>query len=200
MGKQIDFYYEFSSPYACIGAHLIEDMAANHGADVIWRPFMLGAAFKGEGTAPLVSYPKKGAYALTDIARTARLHGIPFRMPDTFPQLTVNATRIAYWAEDQKAGEMKRLSMVFFKAVFQDNQDISNKETLAQVCEGAGLDWNQCLEVITDPVQKQRLKEETQTALDRGVFGAPFFFIDDEPFWGVDRLPQMEKWLETGGW
>ena len=200
MYEVIDFYYEFSSPYAYLGACLIDELAERHGRGVNWRPFMLGAVFKREGTAPLVNYPMKGRYSLHDMKRTARHHGIDFRMPDKFPILTVNAARLVYWAGDQDPGERQRLSMVFFQAVFKDGLDISKKDVLRDVCERAGLDWGICGEVIADPVYKERLKDETDAALDRGVFGAPFFIVDGEPFWGVDKMRDLDLWLETGGW
>ena len=200
MADPIEFYFDLSSPYGYVGAQLIDAVAERHGREVIWKPFMLGAVFKEEGTQPLVFYPKKGAYARRDMARTTRLHDIPFNFPEKFPQLTVNAARIIYWAGDRDPKERRRLTLAFYQAIFGEGKDISDKAVIRDVCEKEGLDWAEVEGAINDPVIKERLKEETQAALDRGVFGAPYFIVGDEPFWGVDHLPQLEKWLETGGW
>ncbi|RED52545.1 2-hydroxychromene-2-carboxylate isomerase [Aestuariispira insulae] len=200
MSDPIEFYYDLSSPYGYIGAHLIEDVAARHEREVLWKPFMLGAVFKEEGTQPLVFYPKKGAYARHDMARTARLHGLPLNFPEKFPQLTVNAARIILWAGHQDQAERKRLSLAFYHGIFGEGHDISDKAVIRNICETHGIDWAEAEAAMADPAIKDQLKEETQAALDRGVFGAPYFIVGDEPFWGVDHLPQLEKWLESGGW
>src|SRR5690606_42024576 len=78
MAGPIDFYFDFSSPYAYLGSHLIEPVAAKHGRELLWHPFMLGIAMKGEKTFPLTEYPMKGDYSRMDFERTARYHNIPF--------------------------------------------------------------------------------------------------------------------------
>ena len=200
MADPIEFYFDLSSPYGYVGAQLIDAVADRQGRQVIWKPFMLGAVFKDEGTQPLVFYPKKGAYARRDMARTARLHDIPLNFPAKFPQMTVNASRIIYWTGDRDQDARRRMSLAFYHGIFGEGKDISDKAVIREICEAEGFDWAEVEAAIADPVIKERLKEETQAALDRGVFGAPYFVVGDEPFWGVDHLPQLEKWLETGGW
>jgi len=99
MPHPIEFFFDFSSPYGYIASRLIDDLAARHGREVVWRPILLGAIFKLTGQAPLTMIPLKGDYARRDFSRTARLHGIPFAMPAQFPFSGVHANRAFYWLD-----------------------------------------------------------------------------------------------------
>lgn len=200
MPGEIDFYYEFSSPYGYVAAELIEDIAAKHNYGVNWKPFLLGAVFKAEGTQSLVDYPMKGPYSRHDIERSARYYNLAYQWPPRFPIFSVNAARAIYWVKDIAPSKDKELSIAIYRAAFADGRDIADIDVLADVAISVGLDSDAMLAGIKSSAIKQMLKEEVQVAMDRKVFGSPFFIIGGEPFWGVDRLPQLEKWLETGGW
>jgi 2-hydroxychromene-2-carboxylate isomerase len=92
----IDFYFDFSSPYGYIAAAKIDALAAKHGRGVNWRPMLLGAAMKVTGGAPLPQIPLKGVYAKRDFVRSAQFHGVPFRIPSSFPISTIAAVRAFY--------------------------------------------------------------------------------------------------------
>ncbi len=81
-----------------------------------------------------------------------------------------------------------------------DDRDISSPETTAEVAASVGLDRQKVLDVIADPVMKEKLKVETEAAIQRGVFGSPYVVVDGEPFWGFDRLEHVDRWLQNGGW
>ena len=93
MPDPIDFYFDFSSPYGYLASRRIDALAAKHGRTVNWRPHLIGAAFKATGSQPLLNIPMKGDYARIDIPRAARMHGVPFVMPERFPFLSVAAAR-----------------------------------------------------------------------------------------------------------
>ncbi len=93
MPAPIEFFFDFSSPYGYIASRRIDDLGARHGRAVIWRPILLGAVFKLTGMTPLTEIPMKGDYAKHDFARTARLHGLPFAMPEPFPFSGLSAKR-----------------------------------------------------------------------------------------------------------
>ncbi len=202
----IEFHFDFSSPYSYLASERIEALAARHGRSVAWRPFLLGAVFKTEGTQPLTTYPLKGAYARHDIERTARGHGIPFVWPPRFPFLSVNAARLVYWVQDSAdpsagAGDPATpLVHALFRAAFAEGRDLGHAEATLDAAEAAGLDRAAAAAAVKDAAVKARLKEATEAAMARGVFGSPFLFVDGEPFWGHDRLPDVEAWLEAGGW
>ena len=200
MSQTIDFYFDFASPYGYLAGVQIDAWAKDRDCKVVWRPIMLGAAFKAVGTGPLLSYPIKGAYATLDIARTARALGVACSIPQGFPHNTVAAARGFYWLPDQDDKTARNFGRAFYNGYFGEGRDISSAEATADIAAGIGVDRESFLAAIQNPAIKERLKEETAAAIDRGVFGSPFFFLGDEPFWGSDRLDQMARWLETGGW
>lgn len=200
MAHPIDFYFDFSSPYGYLASTCIDDIAARHGREVVWRPILLGAVFKVTGGQPMPSLPLKGDYGRRDMARCARLMGVPFRVPSTFPIASQAPSRAVYWLWDRDPQAAKNLARALYRAYMVDDRDISSPETTAEVAATAGVDRARVIDAVRDPVVKERLRSETQAAIDRGVFGSPFFIVGGEPFWGHDRLDHLEKWLGTGGW
>lgn len=196
----IDFYFDFSSPYAYFASHRIDALAAEFGRQVAWRPILLGPAFKASGNARLIDQPLKGAYARHDWERVARLTGVPYRLPDPFPVATMAAGRAFYALAARDAAQAKAFARAVFAAYFAEGRDITARETVAAIAAGIGLDKGEILAFTEDPVWKQRLKDETEAAVARGVFGAPFVFVGDEGFWGWDRLEMVAEWLRRGGW
>ena len=199
-GEAIDFYFEFSSPYGYIASRLVEDLGRRVGRAVTWRPMLLGPVFKLTGQAPLVDIPMKGEYAKRDFTRSARLHGVPYRHPARFPIGTVAALRAFYWQADRDAARAKDLAKALYTAYFAEGIDISAPATVLDIAASLGIDKAALGAALEDPAVKERAKREVDAALAAGVFGSPFFIVDGEPFWGVDRMPMMEQWIRTGGW
>jgi len=200
MARAIDFYFDFSSPYGYLAARRVDEVAGRHGRAVIWRPYMLGAAMKLTGARPLVHIPMVSDYALRDLARSARLHGVPFTVPDPFPIAALAPTRLFYWLSDEDPDRARRFARSVFEAYFAEGRDVSDASLCAYLAAGAGADREAALAATRDPALKDRVRRITDEAIARGVFGSPFFFVDDEPFWGHDRLAEVERWLESGGW
>lgn len=200
MKAPIDFYFDFSSPYGYLASCLIDDIAARHGRDVVWRPILLGPIFQQSGNSPLVSQPLKGAYAMRDFPRTARYLKIPFVMPAQFPIATVAAARAYYWILDSDPSQAKALARSLFSRFYGDGRDIGAADAVLEVAGQLGVERGALEAALADPAVKDRLKREVDAAISRGVCGSPYFVIDGEPFWGADRLGQVEDWLRTGGW
>jgi 2-hydroxychromene-2-carboxylate isomerase len=200
MSDPIDFYFDFSSPYGYFAASKIEDIAARHGRTVAWRPILLGAVFKVTGQQPLPTIPLKGDYAKHDLARTAKLLNVPFKLPTKFPISTTAPARAFYYLNNKDPALAKRLALAFFVAYFADDVDISAPENTVDIAVHAGVDKDEIAQAINDPAVKDRLRREVDAAVALGVFGSPYIVVDGEPFWGADRLDQVEKWLSTGGW
>lgn len=198
MSGPIDFYLDFSSPYAYLASRRIGALAARFGREVAWRPFMLGAVFATTGSRPLIEIPLKGAYMKLDLERSARLAGIPFRLPSRFPIATLAAARAFYWLEETSPARAVPFAEAAFEAYFRDDRDIGDRAVVAGLLEAVGSDPAAGLAAIATDGIKAKLREATEVAVARGVFGAPFFFVDGEPFWGADRLPQMELRLAEG--
>ena len=200
MANPLDFYFDFSSPYGYFAGSRIDALAAKYGRGVIWRPILLGVVFKITGQQPLPTIPLKGNYAQHDLVRSARLFGVPYKMPSKFPVSGTAPSRAFYWVGDKDPALAKKLAQALYHAYFAEDRDISNPEVTANVAAKLGIDRDQLLQALNDPAVKERLKTEVDAAIERGVFGSPFIVVDKEPFWGSDRLDQVEKWLATGGW
>jgi 2-hydroxychromene-2-carboxylate isomerase len=200
MAAPIEFFFDFASPYGYVASHLIEAVAGRHGRAVVWKPYMMGAVFKIAGTGPLMDYPLKGAYAARDMARTCRLHGLPLTFPDGFPHSTLAPARAFYWLADRDEGLATRFALAAYDAYFGAGRNTGDPAVTGEIAAGLGLDAGEVLAAIQDPAIKVRLKAETDSAIERGIFGSPFFIVDGEPFWGSDRLDQLEHWLASGGW
>jgi 2-hydroxychromene-2-carboxylate isomerase len=199
MKTPIDFYFDFSSPYGYLAAERIEALAAKHQRSVNWRPILLGAIFKVTGTQPLTFVPLKGDYTRRDLPRTARFHGIEFRMPSKFPIATQAAARLVVWQRGIDPPACARLANALFRAYFLADRDIGDPDIAADVAAGAGVDRNAARAAIDDAAIKEALKRDVDSAIAAGVFGSPFIIVDGEPFWGLDRFGQIDRWLETDG-
>ena len=200
MAAPIDFYFDFSSPYGYLASQKIEALAAKHGRGVDWHPVLLGVVFRQTGTSPLTEVPLKGDYSRRDFERSARFHGLPkFTMPSRFPIPSQAPARIVLWQKALEPAAATRLVKEFFHAFFVDDIDISTPDNAVAVATKAGVDAAAARAAIDDPAIKETLKKEVDAAIARGVFGSPFVFVDGEPFWGLDRFDQVDKWLATGG-
>jgi len=198
MAAAVDFYFDFSSPYGYLASEKIDALAARHGRGVNWRPVLLGVAFKSTGMAPLTQIPLKGDYAKRDFVRSARFHGVPFRMPSVFPISGVAATRACYWLEASDRPRAVALARALYRAYFVDDVNISDIGNVVKVGASLGLDENALHAGMNDAATKDRARLEVETAIAKGVFGSPYIVVDGEPFWGMDRLDQVERWLAQG--
>ena len=200
MANSIDFYFDYSSPYGYFAAMKIDDFAAGHGRSVNWKPILLGAVFKVTGGKPLPMLPLKGEYAKHDMARSARFHGIEFKFPTQFPIATQAPARAFYWVDERDPVLARKLAKALYRAYFVADRDISSPEVTADVAATHGLQRGEVLAALSDPAVKDKLRSEVDAAIQLGVFGSPYVVIDGEPFWGVDRFDQMERWLKLGSY
>lgn len=196
----IEFYFDFSSPYAYLIAGKIDEMAKLYGRTVDWKPILLGVVFKTTGAVPLLDQPLKGDYSRRDMERTARLYGVPLTFPEVAPFPSVAAARAVYWIKDRDAALGQRVAKALFDAAWGEGGDIRDAEAVIRIAAECGVDAGELGAALQEPAVKERLKTEIEAAMDTGVCGSPFFIVDGEPFWGSDRLDHVEQWLATGGW
>lgn len=199
MDEPLRFYFDFSSPYSYFASERIDALAEKYGRKVQWHPILLGAIVKSLGTVTLTSQPGQAAYSVHDFARSARFMGIPYAHPAVFPISTVTAARAYYWLHGQDCAMARQFAHEVFRAYFAAGRDVSVTETALELAAKVGADGTAVEKGMNDPAIKERLRAETEAALASGVFGVPWIVVDNEPFWGADRLPQIERWLETGG-
>lgn len=196
----IDFWFDFSSPYGYLLSEKIDAVAAKHGRKVRWHPILLGVIFQATGSRPPADgVSSKGTYMMHDFHRSARFMGIPYNPPSRFPLPTQNAARAYYWLHGEDCALARRFAHAVYRAFFVDDLDISSPDTVLDIAAGLGVDRPQLATALQAPEVKARLKDEVDAALVAGVFGSPHVIIDGEAFFGADRLPQIERWLETGG-
>ena len=196
MKPAIDFFFDFSSPYSYIASEWVEAVAALHGRAVNWHAILLGATFQAAELKSPVAHPIKREYSIRDFARSARFAGLPMQMPAKFPIPTQNAARIFWWLNDSRSPERAvAWAHAGLRAYFTRGTDLSDVPALDALAAESGLDAAAARAAYTDPLWKERLKRENDAAIAAGVFGAPFFIVDGEPFWGNDRRGQIEQWL-----
>lgn len=199
MPNPIDFYFDFSSPYAYLLARDLTHLAQRHQRSVNWHPILLGAVFKQTGRRPPIDDSTRGQYLRHDIQRVARRKGLYLRWPESFPFSSLPAVRAFYWLQQISQKRAQHFAAALLDQVWIEGTAVDTPESLIAVAERLDVDTQAMLAAIqTDPI-KDLARQSTEAAMQRGVFGAPMVFIDDEPFWGNDRLDDMTHWLETGG-
>lgn len=195
----LDFWYEFASPYSFLSALRIEAAADEAGVALRWRPFLLGPIFAAQGwsTSPFNLFPAKGRYMWRDTARRAGRAGLTIVKPETFPQNSLIAARIAL--AGREAGWMPAFSKALFRAEFCAGRNIAEEAVLSAALREAGADPGTALPASRSEEVKGRLRAEIEYAKSLGIFGAPTFVTEDgELFWGDDRLDEALGWARDG--
>lgn len=196
--RAIDFYFDFSSPYSYIASEWIEALAARHARTVRWHAVLLGALFQPAELRPPVAHPIKREYVMRDFARSARFAGVPYQQPAQFPIPTQNAARVFCWLHGRDPAQAVSWAHAALRGYFARNVPLNDPVALRSLVQEAGVNPDEAEAAWSDPVWKECLKRENDAASALGVFGAPFFRIDGEPFWGHDRQAQMDRWLSMG--
>lgn len=186
--KTVDFYFDFGSPAAWLAYTQLPTLAAETGATVVMKPMLLGGVFQSTGNRPPISVPLKGSYLFVDMARYARRYGVPLVMNPHFPINTLTLMRADVGLAMRDDPRLAAYRDAVFRAIWVTQQNLNDPATEGAVLAKAGFDPAQLLAIAADPQVKGELKTRTQAAVDRGIFGAPTFFVGDEMFWGQDRL------------
>ena len=184
----IEFWFDFGSNYSYLSVMRIEAEAAARGVRILWRPFLLGPIFRALGfdNSPFVLQKEKGAYVWKDMERQCRKYGIALTRPSVFPRAALLAMRVAL------LGAEREWIAAFCREIMQQNfvhdRDIGSVEVVSEALVTLGLPAQQIVEEAQSDANKLRLREQTEAAAAKGIFGAPTFFAGDEMFWGNDRL------------
>ncbi|GJM15138.1 MAG: 2-hydroxychromene-2-carboxylate isomerase [Thermodesulfobacteriota bacterium] len=192
--SSFEFWFDFASTYSYLSVYRIDELAQNHNIRIKWKPFLLGPIFNTQGwdTSPFNIYKAKGEYMWRDIMRLSEKYGIPFTHPSQFPRNGLLAARVSVAFEDE-SWVAEFIKSVFI-ANFSEDKDISNEEVLSSILNALGLDAAQIITQAKTQENKDKLREETQLAADKSIFGAPTFVIGGEIFWGNDRLEDAIEW------
>ena len=187
-GKSIEFWFEFGSTYSYLTAARIEQTTEVVGIEIEWRPFLLGPIFGAQGwnDSPFNIYPAKGRYMWRDMERLAEHFGLPFKRPSSFPRQGLIAARVALIAGDE--GWCPDWTRAVYAANFAEDLDIGDPAVLSGLLETLGQEPGRVLAAADQAPNKQRLRSQTDRAIELGIFGAPSFIVGDELYWGNDRL------------
>ena len=188
MSKTIDFYFDVGSPTTYLAWTQLEQIASAAGAQLNYFPLLLGAVFQATGNSSPVTVLAKGRWMMADLTRYAQRYGVPFRFNPHFPINTLPLMRGAAAVQLHAPQQFSAYLAAIFTALWVDGQNLGDMQTLAKVLAAAGFDPEQVLAWTQEPAVKDRLRTTTETAVARGVFGAPSMFVGDQLFFGQDRL------------
>lgn len=192
MAAPIRFYFDFASPYAWFAVPGIGRLAAAHGRELTWRPVLMWAVLKEQGIAPPADSSAKWAYLMADMVRSAAFHAVPYRHPRQLPLSSHRAARLFYAIERHDPAKAVGYARDVFSAFFTGERDITDDGVLAEIAARHDLSATTALEGMEGGYGRERLAHAISRAVEDGVCGSPFFILDGEPFFGADRLPQIE--------
>jgi 2-hydroxychromene-2-carboxylate isomerase len=198
MPQPIEFFFDFPSGYSFFAALEIDALAARHGREVRWRAFSLGTAFKLTQSQALTRTPLKAEYTALDWARVGKIKGLKVSVPDGHPHAGLPALRSFHWLDGRDPSLAKRFALAVYARYFGGALAIDDPEAVVAVAAELGADARELSAALDDPELKARVRAVGEEAVARGVFGAPWVFVDGEPFWGWDRLPMVERRLTEG--
>lgn len=198
MSPTVEFFYDYGSPYSYLANTRLPALAERTGAEIVYRPMLLGGVFKATGNASPMAGPvaAKQAYGRLELERWVEYLGVPFQRNPHFPINTLQLMRMGVAA--QRSGLFEPFHAAVYPAFWAAGRNLGEAEVVQEVLSRAGLDAARLLELAQQPEIKDELKRTTEEAVERGVFGAPSFFVGRELFFGNDRLEFVERALRAG--
>jgi 2-hydroxychromene-2-carboxylate isomerase len=193
--KRLEYFFDFGSPTSYLAWTQLPGLVAETGAELVWRPMLLGGVFKATGNASPVSVPAKGRWMSGDIARWAARYAVPFRFNPHFPINTLTLMRGATGLQLRAPERFERYCEVVCRAMWEEGANLGDPAVLAATLAAAGFDVESFTVLVADPEVKARLVATTEEAVARGVFGAPTFFVGEAMFFGQDRLDFVREAL-----
>lgn len=194
--KHIAFWFDFASTYSYPAAMRIEEVARHRGLEVSWKPFLLGPIFNTQGwnDSPFNIYPAKGRYMWRDMERLCHDLKLPFRRPSVFPRSGLLAARIT--CQFAQAPWLPDFVRSVYQANFEHDLEIASAATISACLASAGQIPEKIIRTAATSRAKADLRSNTEQAMQLGIFGAPSFVMNDELFWGNDRLEAAIAWAE----
>jgi 2-hydroxychromene-2-carboxylate isomerase len=194
----LEFFFDYGSPYSYLASTQVEALAQRTGATLRWRPFLLGAVFKATGNAPPAGNLYKARYLYKDLQDWAKHYGLPpLVIPEGFPNDSLKADRLGLLAEEQ--GRLVAFTHAVYRLAFVEGRDIGSEQVLGEALAAAGMDPAASFARASSQELKDRLRQNTEEAIERGAYGSPVFFVGDELFFGNDRLHFVEAALKASG-
>ena len=199
----LEFYFDFISPFGYLASLRVDALAARYGREARWQAMLIGVSvMKVMGLKPVPQIPLKGPYTRRDLLRYARRHGISLaRDFDAPPPYPIPGARAFHWLDSADRVVAKSFARALFAAYWQEGRDIGSVAEVARVGEGVGVEGAALVAAIASGGEGDvLLRAAVDRSLALGVFGSPFFIVDGEPFFGLDKMELLQDWLEQGGW
>jgi 2-hydroxychromene-2-carboxylate isomerase len=195
MARELEFFFDYGSPFSYLADSQLKGLAERTGARVIYRPMLLGGVFKETGNSSPIAIEAKRKYSNIDLARWAKHYGVAALHNAHFPINTIRLMRGAIAAEH--LGVFPAYHRAIYDAFWRDGLNLGDAAVVREVLQRAGLDAERIAAASEEPAVKDALRVSTETAVARGAFGAPTFFVGDQMFWGNDRLMFVEQTLSA---
>ena len=193
--KSVEFYFDLGSPYSYLAYYRLLQIAEQQEIQIVYKPILLGGVFKATGNRSPIEVPVKGVYSILDMQRWAEYYQIQMQMNPHFPMNTLTLMRILTGVQLLHLEKFEQVLKLLFDAMFGTPQNLNEPTVLAEVLEPSGFSVEDIMSMVQSDVVKQKLITETEQAIQRGIFGAPTFFVGDEMYWGQDRLHFVEQAL-----
>lgn len=197
MAKTFDYYFDFGSLASYLAHTQMEKIKTETGATPNYLPMLLGGVFKATGNVSPASVPAKGKYIFVDFKRFADSYGVPLETNPYFPIITTALMRMLTGLQMRSDARMHEFMDVIFKAIWVDALNLNDPEVLTSVLTKAQFDPAELLALANEQATKDKLKDVTTQAVERGVFGAPTFFVGTQMYWGQDRIEQLKLALKS---
>jgi len=194
--KTFEFWYDFGSTATYLAWTQLPALEAATGAKAIWKPMLLGAVFQAAGNQSPANIPAKGKYIFADFARFAKRYGVTLNRNPYFPINTLLLMRIAVVLQTKGDARFLDYCTAIFNSIWVESLNMNDAVIAAGVIQRAGFDAQALIAAASEQSTKDALKAATQAAVDRGIFGAPTFFVGDQMFWGQDRMDFVREALQ----
>jgi 2-hydroxychromene-2-carboxylate isomerase len=188
MSKTVEFYFDLGSPATYLAYTQLPKICEQTDSQLIYTPILLGGVFKATGNASPATIPAKGRYMFQDLDRYAKRYGVPLKFNPHFPINTLILMRAVTGMQLRQPERFQAFIDCLFQAIWVEGRNLDDPATVAIVLTQNGFDPHQIMALTADEEVKAALKNNTEKAVQRGVFGAPSMFVDNELFFGQDRL------------
>jgi len=193
--KTFEFWFDFGSTASYLAWTQLPALEAATGAKVLLKPMLLGGVFQATGNQSPANIPAKGKYIFVDFARFAKHYGVTLNRNPHFPINTLLLMRGAIALQMKGDARFMDYCHAVFNAIWVESLNMNDPDTVAEALNRAGFDAQALVALASEQTTKDALKAATQTAVERGVFGAPTFFVGDQMFWGQDRMDFVKEAL-----
>ena len=197
MSKTVEFCFDLISPPSYLAWTRLPNLAADTGAEIVFSPVLVGAIHKATGNTAPIFVPAKARYLRQELPRFAARYGVPFAMNPHFPFNTLVHQRIATGLLREDPAGFERFVEAMFRAIWVDGANLGDAAVLAETAAAAGFDPAHLQALAEDPTVKDALRAATESAVARGAFGVPTFFVGERMFWGQDRLDFVREALAS---